>query len=41
VLESFALYYGDFCIDFFSVESDEAMKRGCEALNASFLEFLR
>jgi hypothetical protein len=28
VLESFALFFGDFCIDIFSVDSDKAMKRG-------------
>jgi hypothetical protein len=27
VLESFALFYGDFCMDLYSVASDEAMKR--------------
>ncbi len=27
VLESFAPFYGDFCIDLYSVASDEAMKR--------------
>ncbi len=26
VLESFALFYGDFCTDLYSVASDEAMK---------------
>jgi hypothetical protein len=26
VLESFALFYGDFCMDLYSVASDEAMK---------------
>jgi hypothetical protein len=39
VLGSFALFYGDFCMDFKSVDSDEAMKRGDEALNASLLQF--
>jgi hypothetical protein len=34
MLESFSLHYGDFCMDFFSVNSDEA-------LNASSLQFLR
>ncbi len=32
VLESFALFYGDFCMDLYSVANDEAMKRGNEAL---------
>jgi hypothetical protein len=32
VLESFALFYGNFCMDLYSVASDEAMKRGNEAL---------
>jgi hypothetical protein len=40
MLESFALFYGDFCMDLHSVASDEAMKRGNEALNASTLQFL-
>jgi hypothetical protein len=38
VLENFARFYGDFCMDLYSVDSDEAMKRG-EALNASLLQF--
>jgi hypothetical protein len=37
VLESFALFYGDFCIDLYSVASNEAMKRDNEALSASIL----
>jgi hypothetical protein len=41
VLQSFALFYGDFCKDLYSVDSDEAMKRGDEALNASSLQFFR
>jgi hypothetical protein len=32
--------FGDFCKDLYSVDSDEAMKRGDEALNASSLQFL-
>jgi hypothetical protein len=40
VLESFALFYGNFCMDLYSVDSDEAIKRGNEALNASSLQFL-
>jgi hypothetical protein len=40
VLESFALFYGDFCMDLYSVASDEALKRGNEALEASSLQFL-
>jgi hypothetical protein len=40
VMESFELFYGDFCMDLHSVVSDEAMKRGNEALNASSLQFL-
>jgi hypothetical protein len=40
VLESFALFYGDFSIDLYIVDSDEAMKQGNEALNASSLQFL-
>jgi hypothetical protein len=41
VLDSFGLFYDDFCMDLYSVDSDEAMKRGDEALNASSLQFLR
>ncbi len=40
ILESFALFYGYFCMDLYNVDSDEAMKRGDEALNASSLQFL-
>ncbi len=40
VLESFALYFGDFCMDLYSIDSNEAMKWGDEALNASSLQFL-
>jgi hypothetical protein len=31
----FALFYSDFCMDLYSVDSDEAMKQGDEALDAS------
>jgi hypothetical protein len=27
VLDSFGLFYGDFCLDLYSVDSTEAMKR--------------
>jgi hypothetical protein len=27
VLKSFALFYGNFCMDLYSVDNDEAMKR--------------
>ncbi len=27
VLESFALFFGDFCMDLYSIDSDGAMKR--------------
>ncbi len=37
VLDSFGLFYGDFCMDLYSVDSDEAMKRGDEAFNTSSL----
>jgi hypothetical protein len=37
VFDSFGLFYGNFCIDLYSVDSDEVMKRGDEALNASSL----
>jgi hypothetical protein len=40
VLDSFGLFYGDFCMDLYCVDSDEAMKQGDEALNASSLQFL-
>jgi hypothetical protein len=40
VLDSFGLFIGDFCMDLYSVDSDEAMKRGDEAFNASLLQFL-
>ncbi len=33
-------FYGDFCMNLYFVDSDEAMKRGDEALNASSLQFL-
>jgi hypothetical protein len=32
VLESFDLFYGNFCMDLYSVTSDEAMKRWSEAM---------
>ncbi len=32
MMESFALFYGDFCMDLHSVASDEAMKRWSEAM---------
>ncbi len=35
--ESHALFKGDFFMNLNSVDSDEAMKRGDEALNASLL----
>jgi hypothetical protein len=41
VPESFVLLYGNFCMNSYSVDSDEVMKRGYEALNASLLQFLR
>jgi hypothetical protein len=41
VLDSFDLFYGDFSMDLYSVDSDEVMKRGDEALNNSSLQFLR
>ncbi len=40
VLDSFGLIYGDFCMDLYSVDSYEAMKRGDEALKGSSLLFL-
>ncbi len=36
-----ALLNDDFCMNSHNVDSDEAMKRGDEALNASSLQFLR
>jgi hypothetical protein len=41
VLESHPLFNGDFFMNLHSVDSDEAMKRGDEALNTSSLLFLR
>jgi hypothetical protein len=41
VSESSALFLDDFCITSHNVDSDEAMKLGNEALNASSLQFLR
>ncbi len=41
MLESHALFYGDFFMNLYSVDSDEAMKGGNEALNVSLLLFLR
>jgi hypothetical protein len=40
VLECVALFNGDLCMDLYSVASDEAMKQGSEALNASSLQFI-
>ncbi len=40
VLESFSLFYCDFCMDLYSVDSNEAMKGGYEAVNALSLQFL-
>jgi hypothetical protein len=37
----FALFNGDFFMDLYSVDIDEAMKRGNEALNASSLQFCK
>ncbi len=36
-----ALFNGDFCMNLYSVDSDEAMKQGDEAFNVSSLQFLR
>jgi hypothetical protein len=38
VSKSFALLYGDFCMNSHSVDSDEAMKRGDEAFIASIFK---
>jgi hypothetical protein len=40
VSRSQALFNGNFCMNLYFVDSDEAMKRGNEALNASLLQFL-
>jgi hypothetical protein len=32
VWESFALFFGNFCMDIYSVDSDEAMKQWSEAM---------
>jgi hypothetical protein len=34
-------FYEDFCMNSYSVDSNEVMKQGNEALNASSLQFLR
>jgi hypothetical protein len=41
VLRSPALFNSDFFMNLYSVDGDEAMKQGDEALNASSLQFLR
>jgi hypothetical protein len=38
-LESLALLYGDFGMNSYSADNDEAMKRGDNALDASSLQF--
>jgi hypothetical protein len=40
VWEIFAFFSGDFLMDLYSVDREEAMKRGDEAFNASLLQFL-
>jgi hypothetical protein len=40
-IESHLLFNGDFFMNLHSVDSDEAMKQGDEALNTSSLLFLR
>jgi hypothetical protein len=43
VLDSFGLFYGDFCMDLYSVDSNEARRHRFNfyvLLNASLLEFL-
>jgi hypothetical protein len=39
MVDSFGLFFGDFCMDLYSFDSDETMKRGDETLNASSLQF--
>jgi hypothetical protein len=41
VSRSPALFNGDFYMNLYSVDSDEAMKRGDKAFNGSSLQFLR
>jgi hypothetical protein len=41
VLESLVLFYRDFGINSYGVDSNEAIKQGDEALNASSLQFFR
>ncbi len=41
VSRSPALFNGDFYMNLYSVDSDEAMKRGDEAFNGSSLQFLK
>jgi hypothetical protein len=40
VSRSPVLFCGDFCMNLYFVDSDEAMKRGDEALSTSSLQFL-
>jgi hypothetical protein len=40
-MESFATFFGDFYMELYTFDSDEAMKRGDEAFNRSSLQFLR
>ncbi len=39
VSESFVLFYGHFCMNSYSVDSDEALKQGDEALNGHHFNF--
>jgi hypothetical protein len=39
--EALRCLMANFCINLYSVDSDEAMKRGDEAFNGSSLQFLR
>jgi hypothetical protein len=41
VLELLHCFFSDFYTELYSVDSDEAMKRGDEAFNGSSLQFLR
>ncbi len=41
VLDSFGLFYGDFCMDLYSVDSDEARRGSVKRFIASSLQFFK
>jgi hypothetical protein len=40
-METFAMFFWRFLLELYTIDSDEAMNRGDEALNSSSLQFLR